>query len=127
MEHWLFENEAVKKIGNYLQLVIAGEMAYDLADRLARARSIDRVIEVLRAALRLRDKILKRVEENVPEDKKQWLHSWANLQEESVQKFAQLLQDRDEKELRLATHYLASLALAYNPEIKTFFRSEKCL
>ncbi len=121
MGRWLFEDESVQRIGHYLQLIIAGEMAYDLADKLARARSIDRVIEVLRAALRLRDKTLKTIEDKVSDEKKkQWLQSWANLQEQTIQEFAHLIQDRSEKDIRLSAHYLASLALAFNPQIRDF-------
>lgn len=99
------EEEALRRVGDYLRDLFEVEVIYDITDKIARARSVSDLLEGLYAALRLQEKLKRR---NQPV----YIPSVQHI--EAIRRLA----EASEPGLRLVSRYIACLAMAYRPERK---------
>lgn len=103
------EEEALRRIGDYLRNLFEVEVIYDITDKIARARSVSDLLEGLYSALRLQEKLKKEKERQ-----NQSVYIPGPQDIETVRKLA----EASEQGLRLVSRYIACLAMAYRPERK---------
>ncbi|MEM4291988.1 MAG: hypothetical protein QXR50_04650 [Archaeoglobaceae archaeon] len=97
------KSEEIRNVARYLRNVFEVETAYDILDKIAKARKIEDFCEGLYAALRLQEKVKRKMKE----DKNIDIYVPS---ENDLQKVVELANPPNLKE---TSRYLASLALAY--------------
>ncbi len=103
------EEEALRRVGDYLRDLFEVEVIYDVTDKIARARSVSDLLEGLYSALRLKEKLKQEKERQ-----NQSVYIPGPQDIEAVRKLA----EAPEPGLRLVSRYIACLAMAYRPERK---------
>ena len=103
------EEEALRRVGDYLRNLFQVEVIYDITDKIARSRSVSDLLEGLYAALRLQEKLKRAMERQ-----KRSVYIPGEQDIDAVRRLA----EAPEPGLRLVSRYVACLAMAYRPERK---------
>src|SRR6266536_4648283 len=98
------EEEALRRVGDYLRNLFQVEVIYDITDKIVRSRSVGDLLEGLYAALRLQEKLKK---EMANQNRPVYIPGEQDI--EAVRRLAEAPQPG----LRLVSRYIACLAMAY--------------
>jgi len=110
---------AAKSLSQYLSILLAIEYDIDAVDRIAKARRLEDFVEGIYNALRYRENLIKKIEEEMKENKeyKEILNEAIQLVEEfdisEVDALIDSLTQRDGSLLKLVASYIGTRALAF--------------
>ncbi|HWP46850.1 MAG TPA: hypothetical protein VNM22_06780 [Candidatus Limnocylindrales bacterium] len=102
LQEQITKSKEIKRVAGYLRNVFEVEIAYDILDKIAKARKIEDFCEGLYTALRLQEKTQR-------EKKKEGINNIYIPSGDDLQKVVELAKQN----LKETSRYLASLALAY--------------